>query len=267
MRLWIAHCSWYQPQPNVGGGIARRCSNPRLTPQPGSPGSTAAPGEEVHPKWNAPGKPEHFFSFRSCPYKEDWYCLVCGYWADENHVFGDGSQEKTPESETGEWWVKHNNKMWYGPAHETRGQPEAAPLLPPPPLPPPLLPRMAPLRPRSHSRGLASNETHCAGVRNVGLVEARVGSARRRCRERRLGSRPMASAYRERTTSGTAGGSAGGGKSGGKTGGEGVGKAGGKAIGDTRHVLGDSTGTEMGPQNITNNRVSPLAAEDPKQLL
>ena len=48
--------------------------------------------------------------------------------------------KKTPESETGEWWVKHNNKMWYGPAHETRGQPEAAPLLPPPPLPPPLLP-------------------------------------------------------------------------------------------------------------------------------
>ena len=73
--------------------------------------------------------------------------------------------------------------------------------------------------------------------------------------------------FAERTTSGTAGGSAGGGKSGGKTGGEGVGKAGGKAIGDTRHVLGDSTGTEMGPQNITNNRVSPLAAEDPKQLL
>jgi hypothetical protein len=175
--------------------------------------------------------------------------------------------KKTPESETGEWWVKHNNKMWYGPDHETRGQPEAAPLLPPPPLPPPLLPRMAPLRPRSHSRGLASNETHCAGVRNVGLVEASLGSARRRCRERRLGSRPMASAYREGTTSGTAGGSAGGGKSGGKTGGEGVGKAGGKAIGDTRHVLGDSRSTEMGPQNITNNRVSPLAAEDPKQLL
>ena len=77
----------------------------------------------------------------------------------------------------------------------------------------------------------------------------------------------MASAYREGTTSGTAGGSAGGGKSGGKTGGEGVGKAGGKAIGDTRHVLGDSRSTEMGPQNITNNRVSPLAAEDPKELL
>ena len=66
------------------------------------------PGRAL-PTTAAPPGPARCFSYRDDGSNCNWYCLICGKWADGDHLVSRLHRRRAPECE---YWRQHNCRAW-----------------------------------------------------------------------------------------------------------------------------------------------------------